>query len=198
MVETWEVEQKFIVRDVQVLLDCLQNEQFYEVRVEQHSDMYFRHPSRDFRVTDEAFRVRVFDGKACVTYKGRRLDGPVKTRPEIELGIVAQEQDQWTTMLGHLGFEPLPTVRKTRRVFKREAEQPRGQQLSGRDSCEVIVCVDDVEQLGAFAEVELLVNDRSELDWAQQQIHTMAERLSLTDAQPMSYLAQLLVKLGVE
>ena len=82
MPHSWEVEQKFEVDDVSRLLNTLHAAGFIEDGLEQHSDIYFRHPSRDFRKSDEALRIRSSNDSACVTYKGVRTDAEVKTRPE--------------------------------------------------------------------------------------------------------------------
>lgn len=184
----WEVEQKYFVDDSEQLLQELADAGFTRSHEEVHCDMYFQHPSRDFRQTDEAFRLRRVNNKLCVTYKGQRLDAEVKTRREIELGLVAKDEAHWQELLGHLGFRPLPEVRKTRVVF-----QP------ARDDCQgFVVTIDQVDQLGQFAEIEKIVRDPAALSEAQKSIEELASRLELSRVQKLSYLAQLLQKLGLE
>ena len=69
-------------------------------------DIYLSHPSRDFRVTNEALRIRRIGDENRITYKGPRLSGPTKTREEIEIsldhGQVAFEQ--LLRLLENLGF----------------------------------------------------------------------------------------------
>ena len=36
--------------------------------------VYFRHPSRDFQQTHEAFRLRRYDDEVFITYKGPVVD----------------------------------------------------------------------------------------------------------------------------
>ncbi len=197
MAGPWEVEQKFIVSDVSGLLERLRQVAATEMTTELHVDTYLAHPCRDFRATDEAFRVRQYNSEACVTYKGKRLPGNVKTRPEIELPIGAADVAQWMTMLQHLGFQPKPEVRKKRRVFSIAASSSS---LEGAldASKPFIVALDEVALLGTFAEIELLVDDPEELDAARSRIEAMAELLGLTQVQPRSYLSLLLLELGVE
>ncbi len=190
MRDSWEVEQKYVVDDLPLLHERLSELGFAELRVEHHCDTYFRHPSRDFRARDEAFRVRVQRGSAQVTYKGPRLPGKVKTRSEIELGIEYADQDSWFDLLGHLGFEPLPAVRKTRRVFEATG--------ATKELRALVVAVDTVEQLGDFAEIEVLVRDREELDSARERVSELGADLGLQQVQSQSYLSQLLTKLGIE
>lgn len=197
MAGPWEVEQKFIVSDVEELLKRLRQVAATELTTELHIDTYLAHPCRDFRATDEAFRVRQFNSQACVTYKGKRLPGNVKTRPEIELPIGSADVAQWMTMLQHLGFQPKPEVRKTRRVFSIAPEAVSLASLPDA-STPFTIALDEVAQLGTFAEIELLVDDEQQLDAARSRIEMMAKTLGLTDIQPRSYLSLLLLKLGVE
>jgi adenylate cyclase, class 2 len=188
MAGPWEVEQKFVVSDVQGLVDRLSVLKARELVTEVHVDTYLAHPCRDFRVTDEAFRLRQFNSDACVTYKGRRLPGNVKTRPEIELPIRQADVPQWLEMMQHLGFQPKPEVRKTRRVFS----------LTVVDQPPVIIALDEVLHLGSFAEIELIVKDAAMLDEARSRIEVLSQSLGLTHIQPRSYLSLLLAKLGVD
>lgn len=187
----WEVEQKYIVDDVVSLRTNLAAQGFEWINSEANSDIYFRHPCRDLRATDEAFRLRTVDDRCCVTYKGKRLPGPVKTRPEIELDVSRADHDSWLVMLQHLGFKPLPAVNKHRQNFALsqniEAKLPK-----------IHVTLDEVEFLGYFAELELIVTEESQLDLAASRIEQLACRLGLVSVQPRSYLSLTLEKLGVE
>ncbi len=58
MAGPWEVEQKFHVTDIEMLLERLADLKATEVRTELHVDTYLAHPCRDFRASDEAFRIR--------------------------------------------------------------------------------------------------------------------------------------------
>jgi len=188
MAGPWEVEQKFIVLDLQQLLDRLGELKAREMITEQHVDTYLAHPCRDFRVTDEALRLRQFNLEACVTYKGKRLPGNVKMRPEIELPIRQADIPQWLEMMQHLGFQPKPEVRKTRRVFS----------LAYADQQPFTIALDEVVSLGLFAEIELIVKDAAMLNEARNRIEMLSQSLGLTQIQPRSYLSLLLAKLGVE
>ncbi|MFK7735703.1 MAG: class IV adenylate cyclase [Pirellulaceae bacterium] len=183
---TWEVEQKYSVGERRSLERALQASGFELQREEAHRDLYFRHPCRDFRQTDEAFRLRQVNEDLVVTYKGPRADAEVKTRPETELGLRANEFTDWVGMLGQLGFEPLPEVRKSRQVFGCVVEGKRP----------FVVTIDQVEELGLFAEVELLVRIEADLGSAQDQVVELAHSLGLKTVERKSYLALLLQKLN--
>lgn len=103
----------------------------------EEEDFYFRSPYRDFSKTDEALRLRRRGGRCTLTYKGPRLDSMSKTREEIEV-----EVGDWCSMmevLRRLGFSEVGRVKKRRETY----------QLQG-----FTVCLDEVEGLGEFLEVE--------------------------------------------
>ncbi len=184
---TWEVEQKYVVQDARLLSDRLAACGFKRLRIEQHEDLYFQHPCRDFRQTDEAFRLRRQDDWTVITYKGKRLQAAVKTRPEIELDIDAKQFSEWTQMLVYLGFQAVGRVRKQRAIYVAEVEQRSPQQ-------QLVVSFDEVEGLGSFAELELLVDDPQALAEARARIEALAAELRLSQVQPLSYLGQVLAK----
>ncbi|MFN3193414.1 MAG: class IV adenylate cyclase [Aureliella sp.] len=184
----WEVEQKYVLHDTETQGRLLDGG-FELLRTEKHSDQYFRHPCRDFRETDEAFRLRTVNDDLLVTYKGKRLDSQVKVRHEIELALVLAERTQWMQMLVQLGFEPLPEVKKVRAIYRRPD--------SGAVT-EETVTIDQVDELGLFAEVEVVVEGAKGIEAAEIQVQALAQRLGLSEIQPLSYLAQLLRKRGIE
>ncbi len=190
----WEVEQKYNVDDLPALRDRLAAEGFIAVGSETNSDIYFRHPCRDLKATDEAFRLRSSKDSSCVTYKGKRRTGPVKTRSEIELSVSHSEREDWLTMLVQLGFTPLPVVVKRRETFVKSAANPSP--YGSVQPATLHVTLDEVEQLGSFAEIELIVSAESELPPAAERIEQVAKQLGLRNVQPQSYLSLQLAKLN--
>ena len=178
-----EAECKFRVRNADETRVCLAKVGAVFVKREEHRDTYLRHPSRDFRSTDEALRIREIDGEPFITYKGPRLAGPIKIRPEIELPMVSGTVDDWLQIWGHLGFVVALTVPKSREIYTLE-------RLSRR----VTIALDHVESLGYFAEVERIVSNKDEIELAQQDIQEIGRLLSLSEVEPHSYLGLLLAK----
>jgi adenylate cyclase class 2 len=174
----WEVEQKYrvanlaIVRERLVALGATLGE-----TIEQ-ADRYFNHPSRDFRLTDEALRVRRSGGAMFITYKGPRIDGETKTRQEIELPLPNQPStlDEFTQLFEALGFRRVATVSKCR--------QPTHLQWQG---CSVQVALDDVPGVGSFVELEIAADDAG-LAAAKQAIQELGSRLDLERVERRSYL----------
>ncbi len=147
------------------------------------ADIYLTHPARDFRATNEAFRIRRVGDANFVTYKGPRRAGPTKTREEIEIAFAegASSFDQLMRLFERLGFGTVATVRKTRTPFHLTFhERP------------IEVVLDDVDHLGAFAEVEALAGSEADLPDAQSAVLELAGRLGLTETEPRSYLGLLL------
>lgn len=157
------------------------------VRQETHCDTYLRHPSRDFRSTDEALRIREIDGKPFVTYKGKRREGPIKIRPEIELPLVEGTVEDWLTIWSHLGFSIASQVKKTRDVYLLEFK-----------SRPTHVTLDHVESLGYFVEIEQILHHADEIAIAQTDIQELAHQLKLTQVETRSYLGMLLASRGAD
>ena len=180
---SFEIEQKYHVDDLGCLERRLAELGAVEQRREEHSDSYYNHPSRDFRETTEALRIRRVDGLPMITYKGPKFPGAIKARLEREWRLDPGDPDGSSTeeLLQILGFRPVAMVRKSRRCFR----------LPG-DRADFGVVIDQVQTLGLFAEVELVVGDLSEIEPARERIAELAGHLGLQRAEPRSYLSMLL------
>jgi adenylate cyclase class 2 len=148
-----------------------------------HVDVYFNHPSRDFVVTNEAFRLRAIGDENRITYKGPRQPGPTKTRKEIEIRFAdgAAAAGQLLELFVTLGFRPVATVCKARTSF-----------LMSRAGHSVEVTLDRADSLGDFAEIETLAESKRDLKAAQAAVLALAKELGLTEVEPRSYLRMLL------
>jgi len=148
-------------------------------------DLYFNHPARDFEHTDEALRIRTIGGRHRVTYKGPVVDPQIKTRREIEIGMDGDDAFQkLAEMLRLLGFRPVREVRKRRDAYHLEWQ--------GR---EFEVAVDDVAELGLFAEFETQA-DESGRSAASSAILSLVAEFQLSAPEQRSYMALLLAKDG--
>ena len=141
-------------------------------------DVYFAHPARDFARTDEALRVRRKGPANFLTYKGPKVDATTKTRHEIDLPLPPEEEtaQAWIGLLGALGFTVAGEVRKSRRKAHVAWQGRR-----------VEVSLDEVERLGTFVELELVV-EPAEAEAAKTCIAALAERLQLEGSVRRSYL----------
>ncbi|MGP8319403.1 MAG: class IV adenylate cyclase [Methanosarcinaceae archaeon] len=142
--------------------------------VEHHCDTYYNAPHRDFSVTDEALRIRIVDERAVLTYKGKKLDRVSKTREEFETEVDAGNM---RNILLFLGFVESGVVKKTRAVFKFE---------------NLTICLDSVDGLGEFIEVETMVE--SDVDVHRARVFGFLEKLGIGegDSIRLSYLEMLI------
>lgn len=111
----------------------------------EQQDIYFSHPSRDLKERDEALRLRI-DSRLAITWKGPKLDPPLKTREEIEFGLDTDCATA-TLLLEALGFREAARVHKTREQWRLQEPHP------------AIVCLDHVTGLGWFVEVEVAAKE---------------------------------------
>jgi len=149
-------------------------------------DHYFNAPDRDFATTGEALRVRRVGGEANFTYKGPRRAAATKTRLEIEVPLApgGPPFEAARQMLTALGYRPVAVVTKRREAF-----------AFARDGFDLTACLDELDGLGRFVEVEV-VADESRADPAQAAVLAAAAALGLGTPEPRSYLRMLLEKRG--
>src|SRR5262245_65528347 len=82
-----EIEQRYAKVDEADLRARLAGAGARPVGEHAEADHYFNAPDRDFVQTGEAFRLRRTGASNVLTYKGPRLTGGVKVRPEIEVPL---------------------------------------------------------------------------------------------------------------
>jgi len=178
----YEVEMKFPVADLSAMESRL-TELGAEVSGPQdESDEYFAHPARDFSQTDEALRIRRKGDSNFLTYKGPKIDRTTKTRREIDLPLPGggPAARAWAELLAALGFASVGMVVKSRKKCHIAWQQRR-----------IEVSLDEVEGLGGFVELELVV-DQDQVESARACIASLAERLGLQGSQRRSYLEMLM------
>ncbi len=150
------------------------------------SDIYYTSDFHDFMAHDEALRIRECDNltqisnKCILTYKGPKLDQVSMTRKELESKVDSLEN--CNAILLALGYRALFPVNKLRQYYHKD---------------EITACVDQVEGLGSFLELEILVENESGRENALKKIETTLNDLDLTLAESTthSYLSMLQKKL---
>jgi adenylate cyclase class 2 len=180
--ETFEVELKFPIADADEMTLQLLARGARRGDVVPQSDLYFQHPSRDFRQTHEALRLRKTDDGLRITYKGPIIDSRTKMRRELELPVGGgpSDFDQSRELLTILGFQPVRSVDKIRAVYDLMWE---GRHLE--------LAVDAVDGLGTFLEIESMAQN-SDRDAARDAILRLAENLGLSNPERRSYLQLLM------
>ncbi|MFH0975355.1 MAG: class IV adenylate cyclase [Spirochaetota bacterium] len=145
------------------------------VKTVKERDTYYKHPARNFAETDEAFRIRTEDGKNILTYKGPKLGTKTKTRVEKEAGF--DDLAAMKEILGSLGFAVVDEVAKTRTIYRIGDTE---------------VCLDSIDGLGAFVELEKLGTDME----VEKELFDLAAKLGLSRFETKSYLELKLEKAG--
>lgn len=175
----YEVEIKYRVPDLNALALQLSDRGAEAGPPVEQEDIYLAHPSRDLSASDEALRLRRTGAENRITYKGPKLEGPTKTREEIELAIAsgAESLRKMTRLMEKLGFRKVAEIRKLRRPY---AVRFEGRHLE--------VSLDQTAELGSFAEVEVLANGAEDLPEAQRAVVELAGSLGLEDIERRSYL----------
>jgi adenylate cyclase class 2 len=181
-----EVEQKFRGVDFTALEKRLRALGAVEGERRSEADHYFNAPDRDFARTDEALRIRRVGTDNCVTYKGPKRDQHTKTRTEIEVPIGAGDEtaEDFARLLVQLGYRPVAVVHKDRRTFHLH-----------RDGFSLAVTLDDVRDVGRFAELEIGVAEE-QVEAAKASLLSAAAEMGLTESERRSYLEMLLSKHG--
>jgi adenylate cyclase class 2 len=87
-----------------------------------------------------------------------------------------------TQLLRHLAYRPVAVVKKRRRMYPLQ-----------RGAFQLTICLDDVEELGHFAEVEIVAPDEQS-DAARQVLQEVTGQLGLSDVERRSYLGLILEK----
>lgn len=185
-----EVEVKLKINSAESIEKKLIELGFKKGQTLQEIDHYYNGVDRDFRDSGEALRLRLvesLDGSAVVTdrpgepliqmtYKGPKLDNVSMSRVEHQVNI-----DNFETMLSilsSLGYKPVDPVIKLRRELFSE---------------EICACVDTVDGLGDYLELEIMVDEESQREKALDRISVVLKQLgySISDTTTTSYLSML-------
>jgi adenylate cyclase class 2 len=137
--------------------------------VENHHDLYFNSPQRDFRLSDEALRIRIKEEGARLTYKGPKLDQTTKSR--LERTVKIDDPKQMEQILSALGFVLSAEVRKKRAKYSYEG---------------VVLALDEVEGLGSFVEVE--AEGEGDYEEQRRKVLSIMSKLGLYESIRSSYL----------
>lgn len=147
------------------------------------SDTYFDGGINGIKKSGQALRVRktvdCATGKehSSITFKGEKLDKISMARVELETDVADGEAAEG--ILCALGFYPVkPTVIKTRKIFRNE---------------DICACLDDVQGLGNFLELEIMAESEEARPAALCRIEEILRSIGYTmaDTTRESYLSQL-------
>lgn len=182
-----EVEVKVAVKNRLQIENSLQQLGFEKGDLLKESDYYFDSKFNKLREQDMALRIRSCENLTSntaehfMTFKGPKLDSISMTRKELETKIESAETG--IEILCSLGYEPILPVHKLRQHLAMG---------------EITACLDQVEELGDFLELEIIVQQESEREAALNQIITLLNELGYapTEIIRTSYLSMLQRKSG--
>ena len=179
-----EIEMKFPASDFPALERTLADWGAARDAARTDADHYFNAPDRDFAHTDEALRLRRIAAANYVTYKGPKRDAQTKTRTEVEVPLAEGDDAarDFTALLTHLGYRPTAVVRKRRTIYHLR-----------REGFALEVCLDEVEGLGRFVELEIRAPEE-QLEQGRTVLLATTAQLGLGPSERRSYLELLLEK----
>lgn len=163
-----EVERKYRCEHDEVRAALAAGDFTHDETITQ-TDQYFDHPIRSLSVTDEAVRIRsstvhsTGEERHDLTYKGPPLGRTAKSRRELTTPIASPAT--MAALLHALDFESVATVEKRREYFTRG---------------DVTVVLDQVTDLGEFAEIELMT-DEEDITSTEHTIGSVASELGLPE-----------------
>ncbi|WXG40817.1 MAG: class IV adenylate cyclase [Candidatus Freyarchaeum deiterrae] len=160
-----EVEIKCPISDPEVIAEKLLrkvNAKF--IKTVFQKDFYLQHPSRDFKETDEAVRIRDSDEGTQLTYKGPKIDALTKTREELCVNV--DNLEIILKIFERIGFLPIAKVIKSRRIFH----------IDGN----IIASIDKVQDLGNFIELEYDAEDSTLVEVKREELFSTLAKLGLS------------------
>lgn len=163
-----ELKAALLPAQAKALPDALRALGFTEAGTVQETDLYLNGNDRDFRRTDEALRLRTVQtlpeggAQTLITYKGPKIDAQSSSRLELETSV--EDFETMKKLLLSLGYRAALTVKKTRRSFTRGAQT---------------VCLDDVDGLGDYMELEELVPDEAARSAAAASLLSLLDTLGV-------------------
>jgi len=174
--KTFEIEVKAYCGDLVAIEKRLEARGARFISYDTEEDVYYNSPIRDFSKTDEALRIRRCNDALILTYKGPKVDAGSKTREEFEAHVDKNDSEAIDTLLARLGFIVGGKVKKRRKLF-------------GLD--DMHVCLDEVDGLGHFVEVEIKGED---IGPKRDRILKLMQDLGLQRFERRSYLELLAQK----
>ena len=178
-----EIEVKLRIKDVAVLEKKLLEQGYKLIETLRETDTYFDGGINGIKKSGQALRVRrtvnCVTGKeqSAITFKGEKIDAVSMARLELETVVESGEAAE--RILCALGFYPVqPIVVKIRKI------------LRNGDIC---ACLDDVQGLGTFLELEIMAESEEARPAALERIAGILNNIGYTmdDTTRMSYLSQL-------
>ena len=183
-----EVEVKIPVEHIEEIKEKLLKTGFIYQKTVVETDTYFTSDHYDMRKKDKALRIRKTENldtgevEAQLNCKGPKLDQVSMTRKETEIEIL--EPEKMEDILKELEFYPASCrVKKTRAYYTKN---------------NMTAAADQVENLGSFLELEILVEKEEDRETGLKKINNIIKQLGCDGKETIrtSYLS-MLEKIGI-
>lgn len=158
-----EIEAKFRVKDHHAIRSRLEQLDARRVTHMLEKNEFYDDASRSLMANDSGLRIRTMrdldtgDTQACMTFKGPRLTGRVKRRPEHEVEFQPDDAASLRHLIEALGYQRQLAFEKRRERYR-------------LNSCTIEL--DQLPQIGRFVEIE---------GPGEDPIMELAEQLDLAD-----------------
>lgn len=178
-----EVEVKIPVESIEEIKERLIHSGFKYQKTVVETDTYFTSDHYDMRKHDKALRIRKTENrdtgemKAQLACKGPKLDNISMTRKETEIEIC--EPEKMKEILKELEFYPASCrVKKNRSYYSKK---------------HMTAAVDQVENLGSFLELEILVEKEADREKGLEKIKSVMKQIGCGEKETVrtSYLSMI-------
>lgn len=166
-----EIELKFKVDNIDDIISFLEKNKKCEISdTECQYDTIYVQNLNNVESTEGSIwlRVRKTNGKIELNYK--KQSAKKMESEEIEFEVSSYEKAN--AFLKALGFKEWVQVNKKRRYAKFQ---------------EYNICIDEVERLGTFVEIELLINEENDINYEEQLLNVAKEIGINTDSRINSH-----------
>ena len=110
------------------------------------------------------FRLRKQGNKTILTMKHK---ASTRSRDNYEYETIIENEDETIKILERLGYKFGIGINKKRRIAKYN---------------DLELCLDEIEKLGSFVEVEKLANDDADVDIIQSELWNLLNKLGIVDS----------------
>jgi adenylate cyclase class 2 len=183
-----EIEKKYRVLNFDTIRSKLASGDFDvmgDAKPEFQSDEYFNHRQLRFELKDIALRIRQVDDKFVLTFKGPNQDATTKIRTEVEVAFNEENAGKMSEMFIGMGMHAVAKVCKTRDTISIRWQ-----------GSNVEVCLDTVDEVGCFVELEIVAEKDDEVSAAKEKLEALAKKFGLEGSITTSYLEMLLEARG--
>jgi adenylate cyclase class 2 len=183
-----EIEKKFQVKNFDAIRKELASGDFdvmQDLPPKVQSDEYFNHRQLRFELQDIALRIRQVDEDYVLTFKGPNRDANTKIRTEVEVEFSKDDADKMSQMFLGMGMHSVAKVCKQRDTI-----------VIRWQGANVEVCLDAVQEVGYFVELEIVAENDDDVPAAIEKLETLATKFDLADSITTSYLELLLQARG--